>query len=71
MQRVTHSCACRSYLAADVRKLGRCTVGYLILADDGGGYLFLKKSVCVESREKLVDRRFADGIIGNIGLDES
>ena len=70
LQGVAHSRACRSYLSADIRKLGRCAVGYLVLSHYGGRYLFLKKSVRMQGGKQIVNACFSDGIVGDIALDE-
>ena len=59
------------HLAADIGKVGGCSIRDLIFAGDGACDLFLKKTVGVQGVEQVVDGRLADGVIREVTTHEA
>ena len=68
MQAVAHTRSGGTDLAADIGKLRRCGVGYLVLADYRARYLLLKEPVRVQRSEQVVDAGPAELIVGGVAL---
>ena len=64
-------CGGRPHLAADIRKIGGCTVGDFILCRDCGIDPFFQILIGPESVKETVDAGFLALFLGEIGLAES